>query len=476
MSARLLGRTGATAGTDFKLMGVATIGASSENEIRIAAPGVSRRHARIVVENDQYFVEDAGATNGTFLNGGRIQRETLRHLDVITLGRDVDLIFIRREGDTAPPTVDRVTNARLQIADGPEAGTVVEIPKGELTLGRAPSCNVVLASGLISKVHARIQRTSNQVVLQDLQSINGTFVNGARVDSVVVLKDGDVISFAGVRSVSVSIEGSGGATAKAAAAGPPAPIAEPAFNQEWKTRFVWAPDELALIEAARAEAMQLAAVRAPGAAGGAADKKPAAAAAKPAAAPAKPAAAVSPKQAEPAKADASPPAAKADVAAPPVAPKPAPPAAPKVEGAQPKPNVVPPKVDGPKPPAPADVAKVVPSADVKPAGPAQAAVQQAAAAPIKPGTPVPIKPEPAAPISPKPAAAPAKPVAPPPAPKPEEEGAPTMMIMPAAPAAQDGDVTMAASKAPRLRGIRLVGPGLPISLGLGSSASLRSSF
>src|SRR5205085_11046510 len=87
VSARLIGRTGATAGTDFRLAGVATIGASSDNEIRIVAPGVSRRHARILVENDQYFVEDAGATNGTFLNGGRVQREALRHLDVITLGR-----------------------------------------------------------------------------------------------------------------------------------------------------------------------------------------------------------------------------------------------------------------------------------------------------------------------------------------------------------------------------------------------------
>ena len=233
MSARLIGRTGATAGTDFKLMGVATIGASSENEIRIAAPGVSRRHARIVVENDQYFVEDAGATNGTFLNGGRIQRETLRHLDVITLGRNVDLIFIKREGDTTPPTVDGITNARVQIADGPEAGTTVEIPKGELTLGRAPSCNVVLASGLISKVHARIQRTSNQVVLQDLQSINGTFVNGARVDSVVVLKDSDVISFAGVRSVSVSIEGVGGATREAPGCSHRATSTLPSRGRSW---------------------------------------------------------------------------------------------------------------------------------------------------------------------------------------------------------------------------------------------------
>jgi len=282
VSARLLGRTGATAGQDFVLMDVATIGAAPDSEIRIVAPGVSRRHARIVADKDQYFLEDAGATNGTFLNGGRVQREVLRHLDVITLGRAVDLIFIKRDGETPAPVADQITNARVQIADGPEAGTVVEVPKGELTFGRAPSCNVVLASGLISKVHARLQRTANQLVLQDLQSINGTFVNSARVDSVVVLKNGDTINFAGVRSVSVTIEGAAGAAGKSAV---PAAIAEaPAFNQEWKTRFVWAPEELALIEAARAEAMQLAALRAPAAAG-AADKKAPAAAAKPPVAP-----------------------------------------------------------------------------------------------------------------------------------------------------------------------------------------------
>ena len=96
MSARLIGRTGPTAGQDYLLTGVAIIGAAPDSQIRIVAPGVSRTHARIVVENGQYFVEDAGATNGTFLNGGRISREPLRHLDVITLGRAVDLIFVER--------------------------------------------------------------------------------------------------------------------------------------------------------------------------------------------------------------------------------------------------------------------------------------------------------------------------------------------------------------------------------------------
>src|SRR3989442_9452407 len=107
-----------------------------------------------------------------------------------------------------------------------------------------------------------------------------------------------------------------------------------------------------------------------------------------------------------------------------------------------------------------------------PVGRAHGGLQQAAAAWMKPDRPVPIKPEraaapppkpvaapPGAAVSPKPAAAPAKPEA-----AADAEGAPTMMIMPAAPA-KDSDVTMATEKAPRLRGIRLVGPGLPISLG-----------
>jgi pSer/pThr/pTyr-binding forkhead associated (FHA) protein len=516
----LIGRTGRTAGQDFAITGVAAIGAAPDSEIRIVAPGVSRKHARIVVENDQYFLEDAGATNGTFLNGGRVTREPLRHLDVITLGRDVDLIFLKRDGETpAAPAPDQITGARVQIIDGPDAGAVVDVPKGEVTFGRAPSCNVMLASGLISKVHARVQRTANQVVLQDLQSINGTFVNGGRVDSVQVLKNGDVINFAGVRSVSVAIDGPGAAMKTTIAA---AISDEPAFNQEWKTRFVWAPDELAAIEAARAEAMQLAALRSAPAAekkaapaplprrtdaakaeGAPAAAKPAAPPApKPAAAPAKPAAApVAPK---PAAAAAKPPAApvapnppaaaeppaadvaKPSVAAPPIAPKPTPPVAPKSEGA--REGVAPPaaveaaRAANPPPPpvraAEVPVAPVTPPTPpaaaaqaqahvAMPAGPAQAAVQDAEAA-VKPGAPIPVKRD-------SPAADVAKPAAPPPV---AQRPPPPVAAKPPTPAeaeadrtivkVPDDDRTVVVPKTPRLSGVRLVGAGAPISVGVGT--------
>src|SRR6185436_11306799 len=168
-------------GQDFIVDESAHVGASPENEVRIIAPGVSRRHARIWRENDQFWLEDAGATNGTFLNGGRIQREALRHLDVITLGRAVDLIFLQRDThEPAVATAQRVLNIRIQLTDGEGAGTFVDVPKGELSFGRSDTCNVVLDSRAIGKIHALLQRTGNQVLLQDLQSVNGTFVNSKR--------------------------------------------------------------------------------------------------------------------------------------------------------------------------------------------------------------------------------------------------------------------------------------------------------
>src|SRR5216684_4881629 len=100
---KLLGRTGQVAGRDVTVSSRMRIGAAEDNDLRLVVRGVSRHHARIVRDGDAYWLEDAGSTNGTFLNGLRIARERLRHLDVITLGRDVDLIIVTSDrADTVP--------------------------------------------------------------------------------------------------------------------------------------------------------------------------------------------------------------------------------------------------------------------------------------------------------------------------------------------------------------------------------------
>ena len=62
------------------------IGRSRECDIRLADANVSRRHAEIRHEDGLYWVIDLGSTNGTELNGRRIERAQLSDGDHITLG------------------------------------------------------------------------------------------------------------------------------------------------------------------------------------------------------------------------------------------------------------------------------------------------------------------------------------------------------------------------------------------------------
>ncbi len=60
-------------------------------------------------------------------------------------------------------------------------------------IGRDSSCEVIIADRQISRFHARIMPSPSGILLEDLGSKNGTFCNGQKVDSSIVLQDGDII-------------------------------------------------------------------------------------------------------------------------------------------------------------------------------------------------------------------------------------------------------------------------------------------
>ncbi len=257
MALKLLGRTGAVAGRDVAVADLLRIGAGADNDFRVVVGGVSRNHARIVKAEGAYWLEDAGSTNGTFLNGQRVARERLRHLDVVTLGRDVDLIVVT--SDRADTAVTRaVSDAWLAPADA-AGGPRVDLPVGEMTIGRLAPSNVILESPVVSGLHARVQRTADQVVIQDLGSVNGTFVNGQRIAGATLLKDGDVLSIASIRNFNVHVTGEGGRGQKQEVVASSSAV----FDQEWKTKLVWSADELAQLEAERKKIIEAAAQRGP---------------------------------------------------------------------------------------------------------------------------------------------------------------------------------------------------------------------
>jgi serine phosphatase RsbU (regulator of sigma subunit) len=92
-----------------------------------------------------------------------------------------------------PPRATR-TRAIVTVTAGDLAGRVVPLGSSDaVTLGRSDDCDVRFDDGSLSRVHARLKRVAGEVVLMDLDSTNGTWVNDERVDFARALKDGDRI-------------------------------------------------------------------------------------------------------------------------------------------------------------------------------------------------------------------------------------------------------------------------------------------
>jgi pSer/pThr/pTyr-binding forkhead associated (FHA) protein len=253
MNAQILYRARGGAVLTFDVReGEAVVGREPGLAVAVPVEGVSRQHARITWDGASYWIEDLKSTNGTFVNGldlSREGRERLRHLDVITLGRGVELLFLVRDVAPAAVTREGIVSATLIPEDG--EATPYDIGVGEITLGRTPSNNVVVDSSAVSKQHAKIQRTMDRIVIQDLSSSNGTFVNGARV-MTALLQDGDRVSLASVASYRVKVV-VGEVTSLP---GAPVPVAErpvltPEYQAEWKTIYEWDSGEYAGVEAVR---------------------------------------------------------------------------------------------------------------------------------------------------------------------------------------------------------------------------------
>jgi pSer/pThr/pTyr-binding forkhead associated (FHA) protein len=225
----------------------ALLGRDETAGVPIESEGVSRGHARIEWDGKGWWVKDLGSTNGTFVNGVRIRREKLQHLDVISLGRRADIIVLLRSAKAAPAVRKGIVRAALVGEDG----VVHEIAVGEITLGRSAACNVVVDGNPVSKVHARVERSSDQLLLEDLASSNGSFVNGSRVRTAV-LRDGDTLDLAGEARFKVVIEQGDVMGSGAYRVGEPAKEGATRFSKEWKTRFQWDSQELAAIAAAQA--------------------------------------------------------------------------------------------------------------------------------------------------------------------------------------------------------------------------------
>jgi DNA-binding NtrC family response regulator len=96
------------------------------------------------------------------------------------------------ESPTGTPSLV-VRRARLQIVGGPDAGREVELEGSSLSVGTDPGCDLVVGDPAVSARHFSLAPTEHGILLTDLGSTNGTFVDGYRAGRIT-LNDGSTIS------------------------------------------------------------------------------------------------------------------------------------------------------------------------------------------------------------------------------------------------------------------------------------------
>jgi pSer/pThr/pTyr-binding forkhead associated (FHA) protein len=86
----------------------------------------------------------------------------------------------------------------LVVQEGQLLGHEWSLDRDMMTLGRGEECDMTVPERQVSRVHLRIQRDASGYLVEDLDSKNGTFVNGRQVQpgTPVRLQDGDEITVA----------------------------------------------------------------------------------------------------------------------------------------------------------------------------------------------------------------------------------------------------------------------------------------
>lgn len=173
-----------------------SIGRSRSCDISLKKYGtVSRFHAVLALRKDGWFVFDTDSKTGVYVNGEQIRHAArISDGDTVSFGNAVMKFSSHGYGE-------ETEGEDAQAVDFTNATRLVNLAdksayylNGSCLFGRSRNCNICLPMDDISKEHAEVYLTKDGWMIADLNSENGTYLNGELVFDAYPLYDGDVIT------------------------------------------------------------------------------------------------------------------------------------------------------------------------------------------------------------------------------------------------------------------------------------------
>ena len=162
------------------------VGRDPQSDIVVNDIRVSWNHAVLRAEHGAWFAEDCGSTNGTFVVSRKIDRFEITDDCVLHFGS-------RDDGPAMSCSLYRVERSDWPSVDR-RPSAVMRAPARALRIGRANDNDIVLTDLGVSRHHAELRNVGDgRFVIVDLDSSNGTFLNGARVIFTSPVTEQDII-------------------------------------------------------------------------------------------------------------------------------------------------------------------------------------------------------------------------------------------------------------------------------------------
>ncbi len=175
-----------------------TIGSAPDNHLVIDDRSVSSLHARLITQDNKLFLKDNNSANGCFVNDQRVTQKELIPGDEVRIGDiSLDILDPRESITQAALTDEQITaNAKwVLVADSSWlAGQEFEIPQQPATIGRGSQCDITIPGTHLSRQHAEVSIQGKKLLVRDLASANGTYINDERITEGVA-SPGDRLRF-----------------------------------------------------------------------------------------------------------------------------------------------------------------------------------------------------------------------------------------------------------------------------------------
>lgn len=159
------------------------IGSATDNHLVISDPGVADHHAKILQENNKYFLKDNNSPSGCFVNGQRITQREILPGDIIKLGQSEIIVLDPRSLADRPKDAYALPWRLISDSSWLPGKQFILPPERSMVIGRSNQCDIVIPGTHLSRRHTEISIEGNHLRIKDLGSANGTFLNELRIDN-----------------------------------------------------------------------------------------------------------------------------------------------------------------------------------------------------------------------------------------------------------------------------------------------------